>query len=492
MQAINSDLQQILLLAPEWESIWRRVEESGTAAGDVGFELGRATAQSFSFFQQLGGKSIYAKMTALASERERLMKPIRDTYFLSLTNKMFRSNLSLRRFLGEKRTPPDECKSQQMSMAVELALKLEAALRKHLAEGSADGFKVLLPAYIQSSVNNAVIDYIKNESHWERQTLTDSYGDGEEESPIERTADDLSRAPEQVILSKEKVHHLNDLRTRLASLLKSTPATDLSLTVVDCMFGLGLTKFSRAGEELTMRECCEILKIEGETQARKIARCQVLLDKGLDNIRQVLRTQMPTIVQCWQMEINVNVASRRDLNHQLDLTEGEIQRLVVSRQYILLDDLVERLVVKPVRLPELVEKGAVAAFVPIDMNSATARDLTDVLGLPKDIAQKIVSARPFERLTELVEKKLIEENAIDQLVDRGAVLKLASGADARLDLNQVDQAGLVSRGIAAEKAQMIVRACPFATWAEVEEFFASDELTWTTLRNNFRLGAKPA
>jgi DNA uptake protein ComE-like DNA-binding protein/Mn-dependent DtxR family transcriptional regulator len=428
----------------------------------------------------------------MGKDREQLMKPIRDLYFLPLSNKMFRSNVSLRRFFGEKRMPPDECKSQQMSMAVELSLKLETALRKHLGEKSQDGFKVMLPAYIQSSVNNAVIDYIKNESHWERQTLPDSYGDGEEESPIEKTADDLSRAPEQVVLSKEKVLHLNGLRAKLGSLLKSAPAADLSLTVVDCLFGLGLTEYSTAGEEMTMRECCDKLKIEGETQARKIARCQVLLDKGLDNIRQVLRAEMPAIAQCWQMEINVNVASRRDLNHQLDLTEGEIQRLVMSRQYIQLSELVERLVVKPPRLPELIEKGAVAAFVPVDVNSATVRDLIDVLGLSKEIAQKLVSLRPFERLQQLGQRNLISDHEIGRLVERGAVLKMPTGADARSDLNQADQAALTSLGMESDKAARILRACPFGSWAEVEEFIGADESSWRIIRNNFRLGVKPA
>jgi DNA uptake protein ComE-like DNA-binding protein len=180
------------------------------------------------------------------------------------------------------------------------------------------------------------------------------------------------------------------------------------------------------------------------------------------------------------------------LNHQLDLTEGEVERLVLNRQYIRLAQLVERLVVKAEKLPILAQKGAVAAFVPIDLNSATARDIVDVLGLPKDVAQKIVSLRPFERLEQLIEKNLVQKEFLKKLVDRGAVLKLRGLADGRMDLNSADKSEFVGLGIESEKAELIARARPFLTWSELEEFLPCDEVTWTTLRNNFRLGLKPA
>src|SRR5207248_6152839 len=104
------------------------------------------------------------------------------------------------------------------------------------------------------------------------------------------------------------------------------------------------------------------------------------------------------IVECWQKEININVASRRDLDHRLDLTEGEVDRLVVARQYLKLEQLVERLVLKPEKLPDLKKKGAVAAFVPIDLNSCNARDMSEILGLAKPIAQKLIEARPINNL----------------------------------------------------------------------------------------------
>ncbi len=492
MQATNSHLPQILHLAPEWQAIRRQLDQSGLTTGGAVVDLGKAAQEVYSLFQAVGAKSLYAKLLTLGADGEPLMQPVRDCYLLSLTAKMLRGNPTLRRFAQDKRMTVDEGKSQQMSMAVELSVKLEAALRKQLGEKNADGFKILLPAYVQSSVNNAVIDYIKNETHWERQTLPNSYDDGDEESPIEKAPDDLSYAPEQVILSKEKVHYLNALRKQLEQLISSSPEEDLSLTVVDCLFGLGLTKHSVVGEEMTMRECSERLKLEGETQARKIARCQVLLDKGLDSIRQLLRDQMPALVECWRQEINVNSASRRDLNHQLDLTEGEIERLIVNRQYLQLEQLVERLVIKTEKLPLLAKKGAVAAFVPVDLNSATIRDLMDILGLAKDVARKIMTMRPLSRLEQLVEVNLVKSESLAKLTGRGAVLKLRSSTDARLDLNQAAQTDLIKCGLAVEKASLISRALPFETWAELEEFLPCDEVTWTILRNNFRLGLKPA
>ena len=232
------------------------------------------------------------------------------------------------------------------------------------------------------------------ESQWERLAAPETHEDGEEDA-IARTADDLDQIPEHIALSGEKVGYLNDLRAKLKRWSEGCESSEPSFAVIDCMFGLGLTSFSTLGKELTMRECCEVLKLEGETQARKIARCQVLLDKGMDRIRQMLRDELPGVVDCWQKEININVASKRDLNHQLDLTEGEVERLVTNRQYMALDQLVERSIVKSEKIALLKNKGAVAAFVPVDLNSATARELSDILGMPKDIAQKVVAARPL-------------------------------------------------------------------------------------------------
>jgi hypothetical protein len=297
----------------------------------------------------------------------------------------------------------------------------------------------------------------------------------------------LSKVPDQIILSNEKIKYLNQLRTHLQKLFASDDE-DPALVVVDCMFGLGLTRNSTLGKELTMRECCEVLKIEGETQARKIARCQVLLDKGMDKVRQILRSDLPGIVQCWQQEINVNVASRRDLDHRLDLTEGEVERLIANRQYMVLEQLVERLIVKVEKLPALKDKGAVAAFVPIDVNSCTARDLTDILQVAKQIAQKIVEVRPLTSLEELAERKILSAKQVSELQQRGAVVK----SRAKRDLNRSSKDELVAAGISFEKAAALVRAVPFEGWAELDEFLGNDEGTWAILRKNFTIWQNPA
>src|SRR5262249_26055142 len=161
--------------------------------------------------------------------------------------------------------------------------------KKKLIEKDEDGFKVLLPAYVQASANNAIIDFIKTEYNWEKQTLQDVNLDPEQDDPRERTPDNLKYAPENVVLSKQKVKYLNEFGIALEAHFKHSRKVEESLLAVDCVFGLGLSKYSRAGEEMTMRECCEKLSIAGETQARKIARCQVLLDKGLDQVRQLVR-----------------------------------------------------------------------------------------------------------------------------------------------------------------------------------------------------------
>jgi DNA uptake protein ComE-like DNA-binding protein len=490
MHATDSELQQILVFAPEWTPLWRRVEESGIAAGAVGLELGKNCAQMCAFFTLIGARSLFNKIYESKQAQSLFLKPIRDCYFIPLATKMFRSNGNLRRFTSEKHFTIEQSRSLQMSLATEVAVKLETALRRQIDDKKPDGFKVLLQAYIQTSVNNAVIDHIKQECHWDRQTLNDSYESGEEESPIDKAADDLALIPEQLILSKEKVQHLNDLRKQLVKLVQYQKELDPALAAVDCIFGLGLTKYSKTGCEMTMRECCEALALQGETPARRIARCQVLLDRGMNAVRDMLRNSLPEIIQCWQQEVNVNVASRRDLNHQLNLTEGEIERLIVSRQYLQLEQLVDRLIIKKEKLATLKEKGAVAAFVPVDLNSATVRDLIDILGLPKEEAQTLCSKRPFARMEQLLQSGLLSSELIDKAISRGAVLKQLS--DCRLDLNKCSLEELSSLELPTERVNMIMRGRPFTTWDELEEFLGFDESTWLVLRENFRLSLNSA
>src|SRR5208337_3254879 len=114
-----------------------------------------------------------------------------------------------------------------------------------------------------------------------------------------------------------------------------------------------------------------------------------LLDKGLDMIRTNIRRRLPGLAECWQTDINVNTASRRELSHQLGLTEGEVEKLIAGRQYYSLSELVDGGVVKANRIDEIVKNGAVTCFVPIDLNACTTRDMIDILGFDKECAQKL-------------------------------------------------------------------------------------------------------
>lgn len=369
-------------------------------------------------------------------------------------------------------------------MAVEIAQKMDGVLSRHIAQKSEDGFKVLLPAYIQRTVHNAVVDHIREEWEWEKETLQDLNLDPTQEDPRQATADDVKYLPENQIISSEQVTQLNQLRGQLEGMLGNNRYQQEPLQVVDLMFGLGLTPHSRVGNELTMREVCDVLKIQGETQARKIARCQVLLDKGLDMIRQVIREKMPGVAEAWQSEMNVNCASRRELSHQLGLTEGEVERLVSNRQYYTLDQLVDRGVLKANRVPEIEKNGAVAAFVPVDLNSATTRDVIDILGASKEAAQKLVAARPFESFAQIL--KVIDKPQLDVLMARGAVIK--NKAAARPDLNRVDLDTIVAQSVPKPIGTLVLRGRPFATWAELEDYLSCDQPTWNNLRQKFCLG----
>jgi len=237
-----------------------------------------------------------------------------------------------------------------------------------------------------------------------------------------------------------------------------------------------------------MREVCDLLAIAGETQARKIARCQVLLDKGLDCIRSQVRKKLPGVADCWQSDVNINTASRRELSHQLGLTEGEVERLLANRQYYCLAELTENNVIKPPKLDELVKHGAVAAFVPIEVNSCTTRDLIDVLGLPKEMAQKFATTRPVTSFDQAVRDGLLDAAVLKQAIKRGAVLKPPSSGSARLDLNSTQSENLTALGLGQPMVELIARGRPFTTWNELEEYLAPDNREWLILRQKTCLG----
>jgi DNA uptake protein ComE-like DNA-binding protein len=470
-----STLQEIVQLAPEWESTLRSM------AGE-----GRLSVQDF--FVRVGPQTIYRKALGLNEERGRFLVLIRDGYFQPQLNKMLNANQNLRRFWSQRHMDAAQQKEHVLSFSVDLAQKMEGVLIKHLNQVTDDGYKVLLPAYIQRSVHNAIVDYIRQEWTWEKNTLQDLSLDPDQDDPRQNVADDLSYTPEHQAISNEQVTQLNELRRHLKAMIKDANQPREPFFVLDCLFGLGLTEYSRTGEEMTMRECCDRLNIHGETQARKIARCQVYLDKGLDLVRQRIRENLPGIVESWQGEINVNTASRRELGQQLNLTENEVEKLVKSRQYTRLDELVNQGIIKAAKLSELKRKGAVAAFVPIDINSATARDITDILGLAKEISQKLVSERPFPTLETLSKKQLLSEQLLQQVIKRGAVLRSKTSDSNRIDLNCCELSEITAAGVPESTAELAVRGRPFLTWAELEEYLTPEPTSWGILRQKFCLG----
>lgn len=477
----QTELSEILSLAPEWKAVFDSLAASKSSEVTV-----------YNLFERLGAKSIYLKTLSLAKEREMMTRILRDCYFQPMLARMLTNNQSLKRFWSQRKHPYDVQKAQAISLSVELAQKLEGVLTRHLAGGNDDGFKVLLPAYVQRSVHNACVDYIKEEWQWEKETLQDLNLDPEQEDPRQMTADDSKYAPENQALSKEQVGQLNELRRELSSMLLDKSIQSEPLVVVDLMFGLGLTEKSTAGAELTMREVCEILSLPGETQARKIARCQVLLDKGLDMVRNQIRNRLPGMAECWQADVNVNTASRRELSHQLGLTEGEVDRLLASRQYYSLDELVDKGVVKASRLEELGRNGAVAAFVPVDLNSCTTRDMQDVLGLGKELAQKLTAQRPFASFDEIESRGLLDKTALAQLINRGGCVRAVSQqGEKRLDINHAEKEALAALGLAKQYCERILRGRPFTTWGELEEFLCPDSANWQLLRQKACLGISP-
>ncbi|MDX2107074.1 MAG: hypothetical protein SFY67_11790 [Candidatus Melainabacteria bacterium] len=455
----KTEVEEILAIVPEWRDVYNALPHDERSGKKSVFE----------FLKAIGAQNIYSKCLNLQEgHRNGFIVLLRNNYFQPQIAKMLEFNQSLRRFWQMRHLAKDEQKGNCVSLSLDAAEKLCHALKKQLSEKTQDGFKVLLPGYIQRSVHNLVVDYIKAEWQWEQNTLQDMYLEEGDKDPRENIAADINAIPENIALSNEQVSELNQVRQVLSELLKdSQSANREALEVIDCMFGMGLTKHSNTGQEMTMKECCEVLKLSGDSPARKIARCQVLLDKGLNLIRDVLRTQTPTIAKSWQAQINVNTASRRELNHHLGLTEGEVDRLIASRQFSSLKDLVENKIIKSERLQTIIDNGGVAAFCPIDVNSATRRDIMDILGAGKELAQKIVDERPFETIIQIAEKLYLTPGELEILIKRGAVLKPISVHIIRIDLNKATPEKLRALELNAKELDLIVAKRPFGEWQDV-------------------------
>lgn len=471
----KTEVEEILAIVPEWRSIYDAMP--GESRGSKKF--------AGEFLKTLGAQTIFSKaLDVKEAHRDDFLILLRNHYFQPQIERMLEFSQSLRRFWQMRHLAKDEQKGNCVSLSLDVAEKLSQALKKHINEKTPDGFKVLLPGYIQRSVHNLVVDYIKAEWQWEQNTLQDIYLDDGDKDPRENVADDTRYMPENLALSKEQVGELNKVREVLTALLNRSneSSSKEALEVIDCLFGMGLTKHSKAGQEMTMKECCEVLKLSGDSPARKIARCQVLLDKGLNLIRDVLRSETPVIAQSWQAKINVNTASRRELNHHLGLTEGEVDRLISARQYCCLEELVDNKVIKSERLQAIVDNGAIAAFYPLDINGATRRDIMDILGAAKELAQKMVDSRPFENMNQFMEKMGLSPRELEELIKRGAVLKPISIHIIRIDINQAPAEKLKTLDLSEPELKALLANRPFFDWLEVSKILSCTENRLLELR----------
>ena len=199
MLTSQGQIEELLDIAPDWRQIFESLSKDGAVQSQA--QSGKSKAVGlFELFERLGAKALYKKAQLLKDDRERFLILVRNFYLQPLAAKMVGNNQNLKRFFLQRRVPADEQKRHALSIATELAEKLEGAVRKHLQQEAEDGFKVLLPAYVQRSVHNQAIDYIREEWDWEKTTLQDLNLDPEQEDPRQNTADDQAYMPENLSL----------------------------------------------------------------------------------------------------------------------------------------------------------------------------------------------------------------------------------------------------------------------------------------------------
>ena len=126
-----------------------------------------------------------------------------------------------------------------------------------------------------------------------------------------------------------------------------------------------------------------------------------------------------------------------------------------------------------------------AVPVPVDMNSATVRDLIDILALSKEKAQRLASLRPIINRASLVEKKVLSEDELNRLLANGAVLKPV--LNQKTNINKAELSQFIQTGIEEKLAKRLLTGRPYSSWQELDEYLACEDTSWQLLRKNFIL-----
>src|SRR5271163_3126273 len=129
MTSTREDLRSLFQIVPEWQVHFNRLEEVRQSAPVATAVSGTLLRDVLQVLQQIGPKDMYACL--LKNQDQRLSLIVRNLYFIPLLEKMFVSNVNLKRFAQDRRLDQESQRSQATSMAVEVAIKLQDALQKN-------------------------------------------------------------------------------------------------------------------------------------------------------------------------------------------------------------------------------------------------------------------------------------------------------------------------------------------------------------------------
>ena len=117
---------------------------------------------------------------------------------------------------------------------------------------------------------------------------------------------------------------------------------------------------------------------------------------------------------------------------------------------------------------------------PLDINTASEKELADLKGIDKEQARKIIKNRPSARKDELVSKKVIGEKAYDRIKDQ----IIAKQVKEIVDINSASEKEIAAiKGIDQEQAKKIVKNRPYARKDELVSKKILDEKTYDKVKD---------